>query len=308
MNIKQIRYFVTVFNDGSLSAAAKKQYVTVQAVSKAIADLERELKNELFVRESRGVHPTQFGKAFYAKAEPVLRDFDELEAFAHNRRMECASLLRLGLCTPPFYGSEQACASIASFSTKNVGIETTVALETGARGAEALRIGRVDALISIGSHEYDEFDCLTIGKVLPGVSMARTHPLAQKATVTLDDIKPYPIVISNDFNDFNDVVTRAYRTSGLDIRLCPAGADQFDAFVMREKGLAFVVGIPALGEMHPGTTMKMIAQKDAVSIPICLVSLKNGKTPAYRALERWLMNVALVGTDPIKRFSASAHA
>ena len=89
LNIKQVRYFVAVFQSGSLSAAAKEQYVTVQAVSKAIADLERELKNELFVRESRGVHPTLFGKAFYVKAEPVLRSFDELEAFAHRRRSAC---------------------------------------------------------------------------------------------------------------------------------------------------------------------------------------------------------------------------
>ncbi len=37
LNIKHIRYFVAVFLDGSLSAAAKEQYVTVQAVSKAIA-------------------------------------------------------------------------------------------------------------------------------------------------------------------------------------------------------------------------------------------------------------------------------
>ena len=64
LNIKQIRYFAAVVEHGSLSAAAKGQYVTVQAVSKAIADLERELGQSLFVRESRGVHPTPFGKAF----------------------------------------------------------------------------------------------------------------------------------------------------------------------------------------------------------------------------------------------------
>lgn len=96
MNIKQVRYFVAVFQSGSLSAAAKEQYVTVQAVSKAIADLERELKNELFVRESRGVHPTLFGKAFYVKAEPVLRSFDELEAFAHRRRSAESPLFAVG--------------------------------------------------------------------------------------------------------------------------------------------------------------------------------------------------------------------
>ena len=83
------------------------------------------------MRESRGVHPTLFGKAFYVKAEPVLRSFDELEAFAHRRRSAESPLLRLGLCASPLYGYEQACASIASFVYKNSGIETSIRLERG---------------------------------------------------------------------------------------------------------------------------------------------------------------------------------
>ena len=79
LNIKQVRYFVAVFQSGSLSAAAKEQYVTVQAVSKAIADLERELKNELVVRESRGGKTTLGGKALEGKAETVLRSVDRSE-------------------------------------------------------------------------------------------------------------------------------------------------------------------------------------------------------------------------------------
>ena len=71
MNIKQITYLAAVIEHGSLSAAAKGQYVTVQAVSKAIADLERELGQSLFVRESRGVHPTPFGKAPAWPMRPV---------------------------------------------------------------------------------------------------------------------------------------------------------------------------------------------------------------------------------------------
>ena len=160
LNIKQVRYFVAVFQSGSLSAAAKEQYVTVQAVSKAIADLERELKNELFVRESRGVHPTLFGKAFYVKAEPVLRSFDELEAFAHRRRSAESPLLRLGLCASPLYGYEQACASIASFVYKNSGIETSIRLEAGLRGFGALQAGHLDALIVVGACRHPDMDCL----------------------------------------------------------------------------------------------------------------------------------------------------
>lgn len=309
MNIKQIRYFVAVYKDGSLSAAAKEQYVTVQAVSKAIADLERELKNELFVRESRGVHPTPFGKAFYAKAEPVLRDFDELEAFAHNRRAEGVSSLRLGLCTPPFYGNEQARASIAAFINKNMGIEASVSLETGTRGVSGLREGRLDALITVGSCNHAELDCMTIGKVMPGVVMSRSHPLAQRKMVSIADIRPYPVAISEHFDSFNESIVSVYRARGVDIRFCPTTPEHYDAFIKKENGLSFAVGIPALGQLHPGTEMKIITPEDAVAIPICMVSLKNNKAPAYLALERWLANERLlVGTDPVKRFVTAAAA
>ena len=300
---KPVRYFVAVFQSGSLSAAAKEQYVTVQAVSKAIADLERELKNELFVRESRGVHPTLFGKAFYVKAEPVLRSFDELEAFAHRRRSAESPLLRLGLCASPLYGYEQACASIASFVYKNSGIETSIRLEAGLRGFGALQAGHLDALIVVGACRHPDMDCLNLGKVMLGVIMSYRHPLAQHQTVSLDDIKPYPVSISEDFDRFNDSVAEFYRERGIDILVSATTAAQFERYLTRENGLALTVGVPALGQFNPLTELKPMAAKDSVSVPICLVSLKGRKAPAYAGFERWMTNeLAVKGGDPVRRF------
>ena len=59
MNIKQVKYFVGAVDKGSLSAAAKDLYVTVQAISKAIANLETELGGDLLERGCRGVKPTE---------------------------------------------------------------------------------------------------------------------------------------------------------------------------------------------------------------------------------------------------------
>lgn len=42
MNINQVKYFVTVYEQGSISTAARGHNVSAQAVSKAISDLERE--------------------------------------------------------------------------------------------------------------------------------------------------------------------------------------------------------------------------------------------------------------------------
>ncbi|MEG0323540.1 MAG: LysR family transcriptional regulator [Raoultibacter sp.] len=57
MNINQIKYFVSSVENGSFSAAAAEQFITAQGISKAIADLEKELGEPLLIRKNRGVVP-----------------------------------------------------------------------------------------------------------------------------------------------------------------------------------------------------------------------------------------------------------
>ena len=62
MNVNQIRYFVSVAQEGSLSQAARLHGVTAQAISKSINELERDVKEPLFFREHSGMRLTTFGK------------------------------------------------------------------------------------------------------------------------------------------------------------------------------------------------------------------------------------------------------
>ena len=306
MNIKQIRYFASVYALGSLSAAAKEQYVTVQAVSKAIADLERELKGDLFVRESRGVRPTPFGKSFFLRAEPVLRSFAELEAFASGS-LNGKAALRLALCSPAFYGHDQACASIAAFVHKNLGIPTTVRLESVRTGVAKLQNGSLDAVFTVGLCEFDDIDCIPIGTVTPAVIMAPDHPLARKQTVSIADLEPYSLVVTGDFETFNDVILSEYPKRGVDVKYVAMTADDFDGYLGLRQGLAFAAGVPALGSMWPNSVMRLMSSEDAVALPICLASPSAGKSPAYLAMEHWLGNqLRMLGGDSFKKIAAMA--
>lgn len=303
MSIKQIRYFVSVYNSGSLTTAAKEQYVTVQAVSKAIANLEQELKGELFVRESRGVHPTPLGRHFFLKAESALREFDQLEQFARAyRKNGSAAELRLALIAPPFNRNEQARASIASFVAKNLGIETSVVLDTPAGGLEGLRSATLDALITVGAFDHPEVDCMSIGTVTPSVIMERTHPLACQDFVRLEDVKPFPIVALKEFDSFNDSIVSSYRRRRADLRFVSIPLEDSDSLLTEGEGLAFVAGIPALGDLHAGAITRPIAPEDAIAIPICLVSRKSDKSSSYVVLERWLASelILFTGKSPIQ--------
>lgn len=289
MNIKQIRYFVSVFKSGSFSSAAKEQHVTVQAISKAVSNLEQELRGDLFVREARGVRATPLGRNFFLKAASALNEFDKLEKFTHAYHKDGAiEVLHLALVLPPFYGNERARQSIAAFIGRNLAIQTKVSLEAPKDGLAALRAGLYDALITVGSYSNPEIDCMSVCTVVPSVVMSADHPLTEREFVRLDDIKSYPIVFSPNYDDFNNSMASVYRKRNPHLSFVSVPYEHFDAFLNEEKGLAFAAGIPALGSMHPSAEIRAIAQEDAISVPVCLLSMKSRKTPAYLMLERWL--------------------
>ena len=68
----QLRYFVTVAEDGQMTRAARRLHIAQPALSQAISQLEAELGIELLVRHPRGVTLTPAGEAFLPKARAVV--------------------------------------------------------------------------------------------------------------------------------------------------------------------------------------------------------------------------------------------
>lgn len=300
MNIGQIRYFVSVYEEGSFSRGAKKLFVTVQAASKAIADLEREIGAPLFERKSRGIAPTSLGGSFYLKAIEVLRGFEELERFASSAAVGesiggapkvdplSQHALDLVLCTPDFRGYEYVLVNIASYIKKSIGLNVNVRLALTTDGIEQLRQGNADALITIGKFETPETDCVPLLQAPTGVALANSHPLAPQETVGITQLGPYPALIANDV-EMTRIIYDLYRKRGL---LSPAETmldeSDFDDAFSNRFGAIFCVGLPTLTDDQRGFVVRPIRKEDAIPVPICLVSLKESKSRAYLAAERFL--------------------
>lgn len=73
LNLRQIRYFVAVYEEGSFSAAAKRENCTQPGLSTHIRQLEESLAATLFERSVRGVRPTVAGRQFYGDAVLILK-------------------------------------------------------------------------------------------------------------------------------------------------------------------------------------------------------------------------------------------
>lgn len=278
-------YFAEAVEQGSLSAAAKKQYVTVQAVSKAIADLEAELDRALLIRGSRGVRPTEFGELFYRKSLQMLANFEDLEQFAQSYGKPLGlGQLCIGLNTPPFLGNDQIRAGIASVIEKQMGIKAEVPLVTGDLGLAELRKGALDALITIGAFNHPDVSCTVVGTISPAVMMQNGHPLASKHLVTLADLAPYPVANSNWFSSYNDTIVSRYRNDGVELHYVDVQVeDVWDH--LHDNGLMFTVGIEMLERLAPGVALRLIAPEDAVPTPICFVNRGTTMSPALTMLQ-----------------------
>lgn len=96
VDLRELSAFVHVYECGSLAAASQEEYVSRQALSKAIRHLESQL-GPLFERLPRGVAPTELGRAAYPHARRMLEERAALEDLARRHASGHVGSLSLAL-------------------------------------------------------------------------------------------------------------------------------------------------------------------------------------------------------------------
>lgn len=93
--IDWLRSFVAVADQGSFTLAARQLELSTMALSKHLSQLEAELDEPLLKRSTRSLQLTEFGQAFLARAEHLLREQDALAEWVQSRHSEPSGVLRV---------------------------------------------------------------------------------------------------------------------------------------------------------------------------------------------------------------------
>ena len=97
MELRQLRYFLAVLEEGNLSRAAKKLNMSQPPLSTQMKLLEAELGCELFLRGARRVTPTGAGRLLYERAKAIVALCGETERALLEYGAGSAGALRLGV-------------------------------------------------------------------------------------------------------------------------------------------------------------------------------------------------------------------
>ena len=95
MELRHLRYFVAVAEEGNVTRAAQRLGIQQPPLSQQLRALETELQVQLFRRKPRGVELTQAGQALFAEAQAILRQIDH--AVTAARRTARGEAGRIGL-------------------------------------------------------------------------------------------------------------------------------------------------------------------------------------------------------------------
>lgn len=198
MTIQQLKYIITVAETGSITEAAKKLYISQPSLSNAIKDIEKETKLTVFHRSRQGIALTKEGLEFLGYARSVVQQMELLEnRFVSNEPAK----LRFGVSTQHYTFTSNAFVEMVERfgqeryefilnETQTIQIMEDVKNRFSDLGILFISNGN-KAIIrkELEDRRLQFFELFT---AKPHVFLSADHPLAERKSVTLSQLRDYP--------------------------------------------------------------------------------------------------------------------
>ncbi len=187
MELRHLRYFVAVAEEGSLTVAAERRLRTAQpSLSRQMRDLEYELGVQLLTRSARGVELTPAGHAFLDHARLALAQVEAAVAAARHAAHPEDRTLALGFlsgCEP-----EWLPAVTHVLRDELPRIEVTISSKHSPQLADGLATGQLDAAFMRREERYPDLAYRLLRSEPLIAVLPSDHRLASKDVISLADL------------------------------------------------------------------------------------------------------------------------
>lgn len=223
MELRQLRYYVAVAEEGNISRAAEKIFLTQSALSRQIKALEEEIGLCLLERLAHSIRLTTVGETLLVEARRLLQDADAMleKVRAAGRGVR----LRVGYA-PSLAGGFLSVA-VANFTQAHPNSRVEFLDLSTTEMLAGLESGKLDVALTVG--QDNETRGLTWTPLLRApwlLALLRTHPLARRARLTPADVAKEPLLVyrQRDYPEYWTVITQWLR----DHRQRPGIAGEYD--------------------------------------------------------------------------------
>jgi LysR family hca operon transcriptional activator len=218
MELRHLRYFVAVAEEGSLTVAAERRLHTAQpSLSRQIRDLEHEVGAALLTRNARGIELTPAGSAFLEHARLALAQAEAATAAARAAARPAKPSFALGFLT----GQEMEWLPEAMHILKDQlpNIDVTVSSQYSPLLADALMRGRLHLAFMRPEPGMPDLEYKVVMREELVVVLASDHPLAARETIAIEDIAAETFLgMSKTAPSLQAVIDAYLKRAGVEIR------------------------------------------------------------------------------------------
>ena len=217
MELRHLRYFVAVAEEGSLTVAAERQLHTSQSsLSRQMRDLEEEVGAQLLRRGARGIELTPAGRTFLEHARSVLSQVVAGAEAARRVAHPARPCFAMGFLTGHELAWMPEALQILHGELPN--IDVMISSQFSPQLASALVKGTVDAAVLRREQEMPDLEFQLLVKEPLVVVLPRDHRLAAFEAISPGDLAGETFVtVSNTAPLLRAVIDNYLKQSGSDV-------------------------------------------------------------------------------------------
>jgi DNA-binding transcriptional LysR family regulator len=193
VDTRLLRYFATVAEQGHLTRAAQRLFISQPALTKQIKQLEAQLEVKLFVRSRSGMTLTEAGSVLADKVPDLLASWDAALRQTKAAASRAAQVLRVGFIASA--ANEATQQIIGEFARRRPGWRVEMRQTDWSHPTAGLADGEVDAaLLRLPFPGQDAFNVEVLLTEPRWVALPESHRLAASARIAFADLRDEPFI------------------------------------------------------------------------------------------------------------------
>ena len=210
MEVRHLRYFIAVAEEGSFSRAAERLHLSQPPLSRQIRNLEGELGVKLLDRNRQGIRLTSFGNATLTRARALIREADLFKIQAKVLAEQVREELRIGYAPSPT--SLIIAKVLAKYHDLAPGGRVTLHDLTHTEMLSELKSRKLQAALTLRPSPSEmrglRFELVSRHPV--GIICSLDHPLSGLSTVRPSTVADNELIVyrAQDFPEYHKWITR----------------------------------------------------------------------------------------------------
>ncbi|WP_195819278.1 LysR family transcriptional regulator [Roseobacter sp. MH60115] len=290
MNLRSLKIFALVMEEGTLARAAQTMHLSQSAASRLLQLLEEEFDIHLFHRDSRRLIPTAEAEAFYPEALRILSQIEALPGFVQRIQSDRPEPFRIiaqtrivnGLIIP-------AIALIrAAFADQPMKLEIHPRRDLGRR----MMNDRYDIGVTALPLPVDHPAPVRLGTAPLKIAIARDHPLATRYVLRPPDMAGVPYIALDETTVIRRIADREIAATGTHLDVAHEVSLGSAAYRLVERGLGFTFADPVALDPELEGKVRLIDWEPQMDVEIgYFIPDGNSKPDLTRAFEDALRTV-----------------